>query len=118
MATGIIADSIQNTRTLPLAHSAAVEAGEIIVDNGTVLVAINKAAANEKNAYVYMGKCIFPKVAGTAANPGDKLYWDAAANNVTKTVSTNTRCGMCIEAASAADTTVVLMLLPAQGMAA
>ena len=118
MATGIIADSIQNTRTLPLAHSAAVEAGDIIVDNANVLIAINKAAANEKNTYVYMGKCIFPKVAGTAMNPGDKLYWDTTANNVTKTASTNTRCGMCVEAAQAADTTVVLMLLPVAGMAA
>ena len=117
MATGVIADSIQNTRTLPLAHNAAVEGGDIIVNNGNVLVAMNKAAANERNAYAYMGKCIFPKVAGTAMNPGDKLYWDTAANNVTKTVSANTRCGMCVEAALAADTSVVLMLLPVAGMA-
>ena len=118
MATGIIADSIRNARTLPLAHNAAVEIGDIIVDNGNVLVAVGKAAANVKNVYVYMGKCIFPKVAGTAMNPGDKLYWDVAANNVTKTVGTNTRCGMCVEAALAGDTSVVLMLLPVAGMAA
>jgi predicted RecA/RadA family phage recombinase len=118
MATGIIADSIQNTRILPLAHSAAVEAGDIVINNGNVLVPVNKAAANEKNTYVYMGKCIFPKVPGTAMSPGDKLYWDSAAFNVTKTAGTNTRCGMCIEAAQAADTTVVLMLLPITGMTA
>jgi len=118
MATGIIADSIQNARTLPLAHTGAVETGDIIVNNGNVLVAVGKAAANAKNAYVYMGKCIFPKVAGTAMSPGDKLYWDDTAKNVTKTVSGNTRCGMCVEAALAADSSVVLMLLPVAGMAA
>lgn len=113
MPKGIIADTIQNVRTMPLPHASAVEEGDIILNNGNVLVAINKAAVNIPNAYAYQGKCIFPKVAGTAMAPGDKLYWDNTAGNVTKTVGTNTRCGMCTESALAADTVVVLMLFPA-----
>jgi len=117
MAKGIVADSIQNTRTLVLSHTAQVAAGDIIVNNGMVLMAVNDALANAANAYVYMGKCIFPKAAGAAMAPGDKLYWDGTANNVTKTVGTNTRCGMCVEGAQAADTSVVLMLMPVAGLA-
>jgi predicted RecA/RadA family phage recombinase len=77
-------------------------------------VAVNTALANVENAYVYLGKAIFPKVAGTAFAPGDKCYWDAAAGNITKVTSGNTLCGMCLEAAALADTTIVFMLYPNQ----
>jgi predicted RecA/RadA family phage recombinase len=118
MAKGIVTDSIQNARTLALAHTAQVAKGDIIVNNGMILVAVNDAAANAPNVYVWTGKCIFPKATGTAMAPGDKLYWDNTAFNVTKTVGTNTRCGMCVEAALAADTSVVFMLFPVAGLVA
>ncbi len=112
MAKATIADSIQNARTLKLAHTAAVQAGDVIVSNGQVLVAVNDAQANAENAYVYMGKVIAPKVAGTAFAPGDKAYWDPAAGNMTKTTSGNTLCAMCVEAALAADAQLVAFLRP------
>jgi predicted RecA/RadA family phage recombinase len=112
MATGTVADSIQNARVLKLAHSAAVTAGDIIVSNGNVLIAVNTALINVVNAYVYLGKAIMPKVAGTAFDPGDKCYWDAAAGNITKVTGGNTLCGICLEAELAGATTIVIMLYP------
>ncbi len=112
MAKGTVADSIQNARTLKLAHSAAVEAGDVIVSNGNVMIAVNTALISVLNAYVYLGKTIMPKVAGTAFDPGDKGYWDAAAGNITKVTGGNTLAGICVEAALLADTTIVFMLYP------
>jgi predicted RecA/RadA family phage recombinase len=109
-ATGY--DSIRNARTLLLEHTAEVEASDIIVNNGNVLVAVNDAEANEENSYIYLGKVIAPKVAGTAFNPGDKLYWDESEGEFTKVTSGNTLGGFCVEAAASADTTCVLMLMP------
>lgn len=115
MAKAVISDSIVNTRTLPLAHGAAVEAGDIIVSNGNVLITVNTALINVLNSYVFMGKVTFPKVAGIAMAPGDKVYFDVADGNVNKSPSGNTQAGICIEAALSADTEVVCFLLPNAG---
>jgi len=113
MATGTIQDSMQNIRTLMLAHSAAVAVNEVIVSSsGVVLIAINAALANANNSYIYMGKANFPKEAPLVINPGDKVYWDAAAGKITKTAAGNTYCGVCVEAAASADTTVTFLLMP------
>jgi len=106
-------DSIRNSKTLLLAHTSAVVAGEIIVSNGNVLIAVGAADANVENAYIYLGKAIVPKVTGTVFAPGDKCYWDAAAGNITKvTAGGNTLAGICVEPALSADTVIVMMILP------
>lgn len=113
MATGIIQDTIQNIRTLVYAHSAAVVVNEVIVtSSGVVCVAINAAAANIDNAYMYLGKGNFPKEAPLVIAPGDKVYWDATAGKVTKTAAGNTYCGVCVEAAASAATAVTILLMP------
>jgi hypothetical protein len=76
------------------------------------MVAIATALINALSAFMYLGKVIFPKVAGTAFAPGDKCYWDAGAGNITKVTPGNTLCGMCLEDAALADTTIVFMLYP------
>src|SRR4030067_2093947 len=110
MATGTVRDSLQNVRTLKLAHSAAVTAGDVIVSNGQVLVAINTALINADNAYVFRGKTEFPKEANLAVNVGDVCYWVAASGNINKTSSGNTKAGICVEASAAADEVVLVML--------
>ena len=112
MPTGTIADTIQNTRTLLLAHTVGVTAEDIIVSNNNLLVAVNTALANAPNAYVWMGKVIFPKATGKTFSPGDRVYWDAGAGKITDVASGNTFCGLCIEPAASADTSIVLYLLP------
>lgn len=110
--TGIVRDSIQNARTLKLAHSAGVTAGDIIVSNGNVLVAVATALISTLAAYVYMGRVCFPKVSGTAFVPGDKCYWDPVAGNITKVTTANTLAGICVEAAGSADTEIEMFLMP------
>ena len=112
MAKGIICDSLQNARTLRLAHSAAVEAREIVVNNGSVLVAVNKADQDAENSFVYMAKATFPKEAALAINPLDKLYFDESEGVITKTAAGNIACGFCVEPALAADADVTFYLLP------
>ncbi len=112
MAKAVIADGINRVDTLKLAHSAQVAREDVIVSNGSVLVAVSDALAGVNNAYAYRGKIIAPKVNGTAFAPLDKCYWDAAAGNMTKTTSGNTLAGICVEAALAADTQLVMFLQP------
>lgn len=51
-----------------------------------------------------------PKATGTPWAVGDILYWDNAAFNFTKTVSTNTRVGVAVSVQLSADTTGDVLL--------
>lgn len=99
------------TKTGKKAHSAAVEAGEVVVINGQVVVAINTAAIDIDNAFAYEGSIMVKKTAALAINFGDVVYWDDTAKEMNKT-NTNTKAGVCIEDAAASDTDVVLYLMP------
>jgi predicted RecA/RadA family phage recombinase len=112
MATGTLIDSAQNTRTLKLAHTAAVAQYEVIVSNNIVLIALNAALINTANIYAYTGKVTLPKAAPLVIGVGDIVYWDVADGNVNKSSSGNTMCGFCIAAAASADTTVDIYLFP------
>lgn len=113
MAVGKPMDVIENLRTIKLAHSSAVTLGEIIVNNGTVLVAVKAMAISTDNAYIYRGKVEMPKEASLAINQHDDVYWDASAGKVTKTQIGNTPCGYCVEKAAGSDSIVVIYLKPA-----
>lgn len=112
MSKATIMDAITNVRTGQYTHSAATEPGDVVVGNGSVLVAINKKDANVENAYIWEGKTEFDKEASLAINFMDAVYWDNTAGKVTKTVTGNTPCGHCVEKALAADATVVVYLRP------
>jgi predicted RecA/RadA family phage recombinase len=111
MATGVVNDGVSRVRTCKHTHNAATNPGDIIVYNGSVLIAVDVAAANVENVYIYKGRVTLPKEAALAINFGDKVYW-VADTNVNKTSAGNTECGFCVEDAAAADTTVTIMLLP------
>jgi predicted RecA/RadA family phage recombinase len=113
MAKAVPRDSVKNLRTLKLAHTAAVEAGEVIVDSGNILVAVNDADADEENIYIYRGRSAFPKASGvsTAIAANTKVYWDEA-EGVAKTddeAAANALIGVTIEAATDDDTEVLVM---------
>jgi len=108
MAKAIVRGGVNQVRTLKLAHTAAVEAGDVIVSNGQVLVAVNAALANVENTYVFRGPVEFPKEAPLVIAAGDVVYWVAAAGNVNKTASGNTKSGICTQAAASADTVVLI----------
>lgn len=110
MAKAIVRGGVNQVRTLKLAHTAAVAAEDVIVSGGQVLVAVNAAAANADNSYVFRGPVEFPKEASLAIVPGEVVYWVAANGNVNKTSSGNTKAGICVQAALAADTVVLIEL--------
>ncbi len=104
-----IRDGLSNARTMKLAHTAAVNAGDVIVSAGNVLVAVNDAEADEENIYVYRGRVEFPKATGAIA-AGTKLYWDESESEMTSTSTDNTAAGIAIEAQASADETVLASL--------
>lgn len=99
MAKAIVRGGTNQVRTLKLAHTAKVAAGEVIVSNGQVLVAVNAAEANAENTYVFRGPVEFPKNNAVAMAVGDVVYWDAGDGNINKTADANTKTGIVVEAA-------------------
>ena len=81
----------------------------MIVSNGQVLVACSTAEADTEAAYIFRGPVEVPKEAALAVAAGDVCYWDSAAGEADKT-NTNVKAGICIEAADAADTVVLIEL--------
>ena len=110
MAIAKVQGSIEDIRTLKYTNSSAVAAGEILVLNGNVTVAVAAVAANGTGAYVFRGRVEFPKEAPLAIAPGEKVYYVAGAGNCNKTSSGNTLVGIAVEAAASADTTVLVEL--------
>jgi predicted RecA/RadA family phage recombinase len=110
MAKGTPRGGVTTNRTLKLAHSAAVEAGDIIVSNGQVLVAEGDYAQDVEGIYTFKGPVEFPKAGSLALAVGDKAYFDVADGNVNATATDNTLCGIVIEAAADADTVVLIEL--------
>lgn len=113
MATGKCNDLSQRIRTLIYAHSSSVEVNQVIVtSSGVVCIAVNAAAANVNNAYIYWGKVTLPKQFPLTIAVGDRVYWDAVNGVITKTASGNTFCGICVEAAVSEATEVTILLFP------
>lgn len=103
-------DSSLNLRTLNYTHNAALSAGDVIVVNSSVLVAVNDTDADVENVFIYQGKVTMPKTAPLVISVLDAVYYSGTAVN--KTSGGNTACGYCVEAAASADTTVTIMLMP------
>jgi predicted RecA/RadA family phage recombinase len=110
MAKAIPAGGVNVNRALTLAHTAIVAAGEVIVSTGQVLVAVNATAANAANAYVFCGPVTFPKKAATALPVGTVVYFDETPGEITDVALDGTKAGVVIDAALAADTTVLVEL--------
>lgn len=112
MAVGKPMDVIPNLRTIKYAHGSAVTLGEVIVNNGAVLIAVNAAAISVDNAYIDKGKVELPKNTSLVISAHDKVYWDVADDEINKSSAGNTQCGYCVEDAASADTVVVIRLEP------
>lgn len=110
MATGIVRSGMGHPRTLKYTNSSAVAAGDVVVVNGQVLVAVAAYGANAEGIYVFRGRVEFPKEASLAIAPGEVCYWVAASGNVNKTSSGNTKIGVAVENSATADTVVLIEL--------
>jgi len=111
MPTANIRTGSSHIATLLYAAAGAVAVGDIALVNLQVLIAMSAGLAGEAIAYAYQARKVeFPKTAALAINAGDVVYWDNAASEVNKTAAGNTKCGMCVEDAAAADAVVVIDL--------
>lgn len=88
----------------------AINSGDVVVAGGLIGVAVTSAVIGDTVAVRVAGVFSLAKVAATAINQGDLVYWDATAGNVTKTATDNTQLGYAYLGAQAADTTVMVKL--------
>ena len=109
-------DSIHNLRTVRYTHNAIVAKNDCIVANGNVLVALTAQIANVEGTYAIMGRMIVTKATGIVMTVGDKIYFDVADDNVNKSASGNTQCGICYEGAGSSATEIEILLLPNAGV--
>lgn len=110
MAKAVLRGGLGELRTLKHAHTSAIEANDILVVNGQVLVACNDYEADEEGAYVFRGPVEFPKEAPLVIATGDVCYYVAGNGNVNKTSTANTKVGTPRKAAASADTVVLIEL--------
>jgi len=100
---------VQLGDNLTLPAPAAIASGAATLIGSIFGVASTDAAQGEDCSFVRVGVFNLPKVAGTAITPGAKLYWDAAAQNVT-TVAGGPLIGAAATGAAAADPAVAALL--------
>lgn len=107
-----IIEGVRETKTLLYAHSAAVVAGEVIIMEDQVLIAVNAAGADVMNVYAYECRAAFPKAdgVGEGIDTAVYVYWDAVNEVVTDVAMGNVPLGIAIEDSADADTEVVVDL--------
>lgn len=88
--------------------SAAIAAGDVVVQGDLVGVAKTLIAANALGSLAVDGVFDFAKATGggTAIAIGANVYWDDTNNVATTTATGNKLIGKCVKAAADADATV------------
>jgi len=98
---------------IPYTPTAAVAAGDVVVQGDLVGVATAPIAAGTTGTITVRGAFTFPKGSG-AISAGAKVYWDAT-NKIVVTSDgggANKLVGKVVTAAAANDTTVQVLLTP------
>lgn len=105
-----VRDAMDLIRTIKYTHSVATVTDTVYLLNGRVLLAMNSAGPSVANIFMYKGLIEYTSETGVAWTAGDKLYWDDTAKRFTKTLTSNTLCGIAAEdKVSAAGTGLVLL---------
>ncbi len=89
-----------------------VTAGDVIVQNDLLGVAVNDIEDGKLGALYVNGVIEFPKATGVGTDiaAGTKVYWDESAGNATTTATSNTLIGKAVKAASTSDDKVWVKL--------
>lgn len=110
---------VQPGNTLTHTAAAAISSGDVVELNDVVGVALGDIANGSDGEVMVTGVFTLAKVAGTAFAQGDKLNWDASANNFTKATTSAagdiTAAGVAAAAALSAATTCNVLLTPGTG---
>lgn len=78
--------------------AADIAVGDVVPLTACVGVALGDIPNGAVGSVKLTGVWEMPKAAGTAFAVGDKLYWDTAASNLTKTDTATIPAGICVEA--------------------
>lgn len=93
---------VQPGETLTLVAPRALVSGDGFMVGGIFAVALAAAASGAPVEARRVGVWDLKKAAGAAWIPGQKLYWDNTAFNVTTTVGSNALIGAATQAAASA----------------
>ena len=105
---------VQEGKTITVIAPAAVLSGDLVVVGSIVGVAAFDAAQDAEVEITTRGVFELPKVPTDVIVQGDKLYWDSALSQLTKTAGAGSKplVGYAAEAAGNGTTTVRCALLP------
>lgn len=104
MKTEILSTSTGSRQLKAVMAAAVVAHDPVILPSGLVAIATNSAEAGAENVYNYEVEClVVDKVAAQSWTGGEKVYWNAAAENFTTAASGNVLCGYVIQPAASAD---------------
>jgi predicted RecA/RadA family phage recombinase len=93
---------VQPGETLTLTAPRALTSGDGFMVGAIVAVALATAAIGKPVEARRVGVWDLTKAAGAAWTPGQKLYWDNTAFNVTATAGSNALIGVAVQAAASA----------------
>ena len=102
---------VHEGQSIDYTPSAAVAAGDVVVQGKLVGVARIGIEANKLGALAVEGVYDVTKDDSTVET-GDTLYWDAVAKKATTTAAGNTRLGLALKDAATGATTVRIKLTP------
>lgn len=105
---------VQEGKTITVIAPATVTSGQLVVVGSIVGVAAFDAASGAAIEISTRGVFELPKVPTDVIAQGDKLYWDSALSQLTKTAGTGSKplVGYAALAAGNGTTTVSCALLP------
>jgi len=102
---------VQPGEKIELTATAAVASGAVVVVSQRVGVAETAAAASgDKYTVSLEGVYNLPALGTDTLSPGDLVYWDAGAGNITATPTGNTLAGIAFESKGSGVTTVAVKL--------
>ena len=107
-----VRDALELIRTIKYTHSSATVTDTVYLLNGRVMLAMNSAALSVLNIFMIAGLLEYTTDTGAAWTAGDKIYWDNTNFRFTKTVGSNTLCGIAYEDKASAAATAVILLVP------
>jgi predicted RecA/RadA family phage recombinase len=92
--------------------NAGHNAGDMITVGDTIGVVVEDVGTSSDFVLVYEAeKIVVPKASGQEFAPGEVVYYDPVAQNVTAVSTSNTACGRALEAAGSSDTEALIDLM-------
>ncbi len=93
--------------TVPHTASGAITAGDVVVENGIVMIAHQDIASGAIGTMAIGGGVYdFIATSGDVVDRFDSLYWDDSGNNAEESATSNTLIGPCLVAKASGETTI------------